>query len=63
MDGITRLMDKNKSLAPYNEDGQAHGRWVIYQEDNKFWYICHYVNGVEYGYERWGSGQIFYHAL
>jgi hypothetical protein len=64
MDGTTRYMDENKSFAPYNKDKQPHGHWVIYHKrDNEFWYECHYVNGVEHGYEKWGNGEIFYHAL
>ena len=64
MDGLTNYMDKEKSFAPYNKNKQPHGHWVIYHKrDNQFWYECHYVNGVEYGYEKWGNGEIFYHAL
>jgi hypothetical protein len=63
MDGITRYMDENKSFAPY-KDGIAHGHWVIYHKrDNEFWYECYYLNGAERGYEKWGNGEIFYHAL
>jgi hypothetical protein len=52
------------SISPSNEKGQAHGHWVMYySHTNNFWFECHYVNGVEYGYEKWGNGQKFYHAI
>jgi hypothetical protein len=59
-----RYMDKDKSTTPINENGQAHGHWIAYDKDtDDFWFECNYVNGVEYGYEKWKDEQTFYHAL
>jgi hypothetical protein len=59
-----------KDETPYNEKGQRHGlwkthcHWIIYHKfDDEFWFECHYVNGVEYGYQKWGNGTTFYHAI
>jgi hypothetical protein len=61
---IEAVINKEKSITPRNQDEQPHGHWITYHGgDNKFWFECYYVNGVEYGYERWHDGQIFYHAI
>lgn len=59
-----KYMDKDKSITPRNKNGEAHGHWVVYdKETNAFWYECDFVNAREYGYEKWGNGETFYHAL
>lgn len=35
---------------PYNEQGICHGKWVVYHDNGKLYYICNYIDGVWYGY-------------
>ena len=58
-----RYMNKKLSTTPYNEQGQSHGHWIVYDTKNEFWYECYYANGVEHGYELWANGETFYHAI
>jgi hypothetical protein len=58
-----RHIDKEKSITPRNKKGEAHGHWIAYDKDCDGWFECNYVNGVEYGYEKWKDEQTFYHAI
>jgi antitoxin component YwqK of YwqJK toxin-antitoxin module len=44
---------KNKNITPYNEQGQPHGYWEIYQSNGQLMYKGNYVNGKEHGYWEW----------
>ena len=49
-------MRQNKT--PYNEQGQAHGYWEIYNDNGTLWIKTNYINGFEFGYEQfqWTNG-------
>lgn len=49
---------------PLNEKKEPHGHWVVNWSDNGG-YVCHYINGLEYGLDNidWGFGdkeQLYY---
>jgi hypothetical protein len=59
-----RYIDKDKSTTPRNKNGEAHGHRIVYdKETDDFWFECNYVNGVEFGYEKWKSEETYYHAI
>ena len=35
---------------PLNEKGNHHGKWVVYQNNGRLYYICNYIDGEWYGY-------------
>ena len=44
---------------PHNKQGQAHGLWeVTFHQGGG--YVCHYINGLEYGLDDivWTTGEI-----
>ena len=49
-------MQQNKT--PYNEQGQSHGYWEIYNDNGTLWIKTNYINGFEFGYEQfqWTNG-------
>ena len=57
---------------PLNEQGQCHGQWIIHHDIEQFpdfgklFFIEHYINGVQVGYEEthWSFQKIEkkYHA-
>lgn len=52
---------QDKAENQYDEDGLRHGYWFVGLNSNH-WYKCYYVNGDEYGYEEWGTGEKKYYA-